>query len=695
MHNKSGSRDRNSLLIIISITLIMLLLPSSMITQTQAVQTSQLQGKIDVFKAGAQNILTKLRDVKGDKVPNQYIVVLNHNNLLSPNSVRSLADNAMNQGAAIRQIYNNALDGFAIRVPNDKVLEAILKIPQVDYVEPDTKVKAFDQVLPTGVNRVDGDLSSTKSGDGSGTVNVDIGIMDTGIDLNHPDLNVYKQVTFVSGTTSGNDDNGHGTSVAGIAAAKDDSQGVVGMAPGARLWSIKVLDSNGNGFISDIIEGIDYVTQHANEIDTVNLSFGAEGSNTALHSAIINSVAAGVTYAAAGGNDGNDASSTIPASYPEVIAVSATVDTDGKCGGLSVGTSAGSDDTLADFSNFGSVIDIAAPGVLIKTTARPSSYTDSFSGTSASTPHVTGAAALYKSENPGASPSNVRDALRSSGSSPSTICDGNGHGYFTGDKDNIAEPLLYVGSSTVSTGAYHYSPSYLLTGSNYNDVLSSSSLQLSQFSVAAWFKTSSNFASDAFIVNKGGAGSDSSGQNLNYGIWMTSTEKVKAGFETSTGADQYVTSLNSFNDGKWHYAVVTFGGSSIILYVDGVQVATKSTLGSSPESSGTKPVRIGANSRVTPPGNFFTGEVDEVRVWNDDLTTQQVSDAFAGNSFNTAEQVLYLPFGTSTNSPPVANNQNVVVTKNTAKSITLVATDSNNDPLTYTVVTQPANGALS
>ena len=313
MQKKSRYQDRNSLLITISITLMMLLLSNLMLTQTQAIQTSQLQGKIDVFKAGAQNILNKLREVKGEKIPNQYIVVLNDNNLLSSSSVRSLADQAINQGAAIRQIYNNVLDGFAIKVPNDKVLEAILKIPQVDYVEPDIKVKAFDQSLPTGINRVDGDLSSTKSGDASGTVNVDIGIMDTGIDLNHADLNVYKQVTFVSGTTSGNDDNGHGTSVAGIAAAKDDSQGVVGMAPGARLWSIKVLNSNGNGLISDIIKGIDYVTQHP-EIDAVNLSFGAVGSSTALRSAIINSVAAGVTYAAAGGNDANDASSTIPAS---------------------------------------------------------------------------------------------------------------------------------------------------------------------------------------------------------------------------------------------------------------------------------------------------------------------------------------------------------------------------------------------
>ena len=84
-----------------------------------------------------------------------------------------------------------------------------------------------------------------------------------------------------------------------------------------------------------------------------------------------------------------------------------------------------------------------------------------------------------------------------------------------------------------------------------------------------------------------------------------------------------------------------------MLYVDGVQVATKSTLGASPESTGTKPVRIGANSRVTPPGNFFTGEVDEVRVWNDDLTVQQVTSALAGTSFNTVEQMLYLGFSSS------------------------------------------------
>jgi hypothetical protein len=138
---------------------------------------------------------------------------------------------------------------------------------------------------------------------------------------------------------------------------------------------------------------------------------------------------------------------------------------------------------------------------------------------------------------------------------------------------------------------------------------------------------------------------------MNYGIWMTSAEKIKAGFETSSGADQFVTSPSTYNDGLWHYAVVTFGGTgtstTVVLYIDGVQVATKSTSGASPESTGTKLVRVGANSRVTPPGNFFTGEVDEVRAWNDDLTAQQVSNAFSGINFNTGEQVLHLDFSSA------------------------------------------------
>ena len=244
------------------------------------------------------------------------------------------------------------------------------------------------------------------------------------------------------------------------------------------------------------------------------------------------------------------------------------------------------------------------------------------------------------------------------------------------------------------SGSYNYAPNFAATGSSYFDVASSPSLKLSQFSAAAWFKTSSNFGDDTVIVNKGGFGSESSGQNMNWGIWMDSAERIKGGFETSSGTDFFATSPTSYNDNQWHYAVVTYGGSTVILYIDGVQVGSKSTSGASPDSSGTKPVRVAANSRVTPPTtNFFIGDIDEVRAWNDDLTATEQANAFAGTSFNTGEQVLYLPFGA--NSPPIAQSQSVSTVKNTPVGITLIATDPNNDPLTYSIVTQPAHGTIT
>jgi concanavalin A-like lectin/glucanase superfamily protein len=219
---------------------------------------------------------------------------------------------------------------------------------------------------------------------------------------------------------------------------------------------------------------------------------------------------------------------------------------------------------------------------------------------------------------------------------------------FTGSSFNTAEQVLYLSFTSGGSGTYHYDPSFTATGSNYIDTANSGSLQLSQFSVAAWFKTSADYSTDAMIVNKGGLGSESAGENMNYGIWMTSTEQIRAGFETTgTAADRFATSPNKYNDGQWHYVVVTFGGTTVLLYIDGTQVGSFPATGESPESSGIKPVRVGANSRITPPGNFFIGSIDEVRVWNDDLTPTEVSNAFTGISFNTAEQVLYVS-GSST-----------------------------------------------
>ena len=170
---------------------------------------------------------------------------------------------------------------------------------------------------------------------------------------------------------------------------------------------------------------------------------------------------------------------------------------------------------------------------------------------------------------------------------------------------------------------------------SYLDVNGTNSAQLSKFSVAAWFKTSTDFNSNAFIVNKAG-----SSDNMNYGIWMTNTETIRGGFETSIGSAFYATSPLSYSDGNWHYAIVTFDGSAIGLYIDGLPVATKSA-SASPDSGGEEPIRMGADSQSLT--NYFIGNVDEVRIWNNALTPQQVIDAFNGN-FNPNNLVEYLDF---------------------------------------------------
>jgi subtilisin len=429
-----------------------------------------------------------------ERIPGQYIVLLDETKISSPpnaeisssyskdsgswstaadrsSAVREHAESIRNRLAgqvgadrfSISDVYDASIKGFAISIPDNDptILDLLKKDPRVSVVEQDQRVYSFrithplhtksllittdSQKLPTGINRVDGDLSSTISGNGRGSqVNADIAIIDTGIQLNHPDLNVYRQKTFVAGTSAANDDAGHGTHVAGIAAAKDNSIGAVGIAPGARLWAIKVLDKNGAGSVSDVIAGIDYATAHAKEIDVVNMSFGCECKSSALDSAITKSVSKGITYVVAAGNSKKDASTFTSASNPKVISVSAISDTDGKCGSKGPTSNYGKDDSFATFSNYGSTVDISAPGVGIYSTFKGSSY-KTLSGTSMSAAHVSGAVALYKANvNPSALPDEIMNALRSVGSNLQSVCDGNGFGYFTNDADKFPEPLLYV-----------------------------------------------------------------------------------------------------------------------------------------------------------------------------------------------------------------------------------------------------------
>lgn len=220
-------------------------------------------------------------------------------------------------------------------------------------------------------------------------------------------------------------------------------------------------------------------------------------------------------------------------------------------------------------------------------------------------------------------------------------------------------------SKAPTVSAYHYDPSLSLTGSNFYDASNTSELQLPKFSAAAWFKTSSDFSGDAIIVNKGGFGAEDPGFNMNYGLYMTKDEQVRAGFEIGSGTNFFISSPSKYNNGQWHYAVVTYDGSILRLYLDGSQVGSLSTSGAIPDNVGMQPARIGANSQAQ--NSFFVGNVDEVRVWNKAISAQEVSSAYGG-TFTTSGQVLYIPSSSSISSLKSSPQQTVNITNHATTS---------------------------
>lgn len=367
----------------------------------------------------------------------QYIVTLNGDD--KPEEVA--ADHLAEHGGWLLHTYSSALRGYAASFPASAI-RSLRRDPRVRRVEGDQSVSVAE-ALPTGVDRVEADVSATAGIDGvDRRVNADVAILDTGIAKKHDDLVVAGGKSCITGSAWQSDPHGHGTHVAGIVGARDNGVGVVGVAPGTRLWSVQVLDAGGFGKWSSVICGIDWVTKNSQRIEVANLSFGGDGVNgpcsaTALHDAICRSVAAGVTYVAAAGNRAAPVDIVVPAAFPEVITVSALADFDGKAGEAAA-PQCGSDqdDTYADFSNYGSAVDLIAPGVCITSTARTGGYS-MMSGTSMAAPHVTGAAALILTRQHHKRPASVRADLQAAGTfrwKTST------------DKDGTVDKLLDVSS---------------------------------------------------------------------------------------------------------------------------------------------------------------------------------------------------------------------------------------------------------
>lgn len=223
--------------------------------------------------------------------PAGYIVVL-HDSVDSP--AAAAREIALQVGGKVGFIYEHALKGFSIMVPPQAVA-ALEKNPSVKYVATDDIRYAFALFVPTGIQRIFADTNNNIGIDGTDDwrVDVDVAVIDTGIDFQHPDLNVVGGINCAAGNifrakciAGGDDDHYHGTHVAGTIGAIDNGNGVVGVAPGARLYAVKVLNSRGNGYTSWIVAGIDWVAANASTIEVANMSLGGSGYNQAEYDAI-------------------------------------------------------------------------------------------------------------------------------------------------------------------------------------------------------------------------------------------------------------------------------------------------------------------------------------------------------------------------------------------------------------------------
>jgi subtilisin len=317
---------------------------------------------------------------------------------------------ALDAAASVERDFN--FDAVTVTVPRQAV-DGLSGRPDVRYVEADGTWRALHhrddhdggpgggggsdpQTLPWGIDRVDAEVAHANGETGNGA---DIAIIDTGIDSDHPDLqaNLGAGTAFVSCrggdcNTSWDDDNDHGTHCAGIADAVDNSEGVVGVSTEATLHAVKVLDSNGSGYWSDIAAGIEWVADQGYDVGSMSLG-GSSGSQT-VKDACSYAQSNGVLLVAAAGNSGPCSDCVgYPAAYSECLAVSSTNDTDG----------------LSSFSSTGPEVELAAPGSDVYSTI-PGGY-DTFSGTSMACPHVSGAAGQLMAN--GGSNSNARSTLKS------------------------------------------------------------------------------------------------------------------------------------------------------------------------------------------------------------------------------------------------------------------------------------------
>ncbi|MEV8316837.1 S8 family serine peptidase [Streptomyces sp. NPDC059900] len=347
-----------------------------------------------------------------DAVQGSYIVTLKKDSGLKAATAQGKGL-ISEYGGSVQKTFKSALNGYTAKLSAAEA-RALAADPSVATVEQNQRVRAdaTQSNAPWGLDRIDQTslpLSGTYTYPDTAGSGVTAYVIDTGVRITHSEISgrAVNGYDAVDGDSTAQDGNGHGTHVATTIAGK-----TYGVAKKAKIVAVRVLDNNGSGTTAGVIAGIDWVTSnHAAGAPAVaNMSLGG-GASTSLDNAVKNSIADGVSYAVAAGNEGVNASSSSPARVPAAITVGATSNTDAK----------------ASWSNYGSVLDIFAPGVSIKAGWNTGdTATNTISGTSMATPHVAGAAAVYLAGHTSATPAQVSSALVNGATSGKVTSPGSG-----------------------------------------------------------------------------------------------------------------------------------------------------------------------------------------------------------------------------------------------------------------------------